>query len=196
MGDFKPNAELLDRLSPAILKGIHNHRLVDRLTDRFEPVRELRPLFSSARRRFAGVVTDIAFDYFLIKHWDLELDGDFDEFVDRCYEGLESNISLMPPRMQFVVGKMLEHDWLHSYHSLDGIAQTIDHVSKRIRFPNKMAGSVVEIEKNYDQIETTFHSLFSHLKQNIAAKKIEGFEPPWVSQVVSPVAEREHDKRT
>lgn len=184
MGDFKPSIELREQLSPQILLGIKNHRLVDRLTDRFLPVKQLRPLFSHGRRRFAGVVTDIAFDYFLIKHWRLEVDGDLDEFIDRCYEGLELRLSVMPPRMQFVVGKMLEHDWLHSYATLDGIAQTIDQVSKRIRFPNKMAGSVAEIERNYQQIETVFHALFAHLKQQIAEQAVEGEPPPWVKGAV------------
>ena len=173
MGDFKPRQQLLQTLPEAIIRGIENHRLVDKLTDQFQPVKELRPLFSSQRRRYAGIVTDIAFDYFLIKHWSLFEDTPFDEFVLGCYAGLNSSISWMPPRMAHVVSKMDEHDWLSSYRSMDGISATIHQVSKRMRFTNKLSGAEEEIEANYGQIEATFLDLFGHLQEQVEKAAIE-----------------------
>ncbi len=173
MGDFKPTAELQAQLPEGILRGIENHRLVDRLTDKFEPVKQLRPLFSPQRRRYAGIITDISFDYFLIKHWDASRDGDFHEFVQLCYAGLAQCEEQMPPRMVFVTSKMREHNWLSSYRTLTGIGTSIDQVSKRMRFANKMAGAIEEVEQNYQAIETVFHELFEHLQEEIAHAAIE-----------------------
>lgn len=173
MGDFKPSAKRLNNLPEPVLKGIENHRLVDRLTDRFEPVKQLRPLFSPERRRFAGVITDIAFDYFLIKHWSHYESEDFSVFVDGCYLGLARHRELMPPRMATVVEKMEAYDWLSAYGSMDGIAATIDQVSKRLRFENKMHGGVAEVISNYTALEATSLLLFEHLQKRVTAAAIE-----------------------
>lgn len=173
MGDFKPSAELLETLPEAVLLGIQNHRLVDHLTDKYQQVKDLKRLFSPQRRRFAGVITDIAFDYFLIKHWDQKLDGSLDEFIQQCYQGLASQKQWMPPRMLSVVELMIEHDVLTQYGSLQGIGITIDRVSQRIRFKNTMQGGVEEVESLSSEIEAVFFDLFDYLRQGVAEAAIE-----------------------
>lgn len=173
MGDFKPNQALKDRLPSEILRGIDNHRLVDKVTDDFSAVKNLRPLFSHERRRFAGVITDIAFDYFLIKHWNDFAKVDRHFFITDCYSGLNQCLGFMPSRMQHVVVNIVEHDWLNSYATLDGIATTIDQVSKRIRFKNKLAGAITEVDANYEQIEAVFLDLFTHIQRAVSAAAIE-----------------------
>ena len=173
MGDFKRDRDLQRSLPEGILLGIQNHRFVDKKTDQFAGVKSLRPLFSAGRRRFAGVITDIVFDYFLIKHWAAFTDEDFDEFVDQCYLGLGDAITWMPQRMQKVVRGMQEHDWLRAYGSLEGIDQTLNQVSKRIRFENNLTGAIVEVERNLEPIEEVFMALFRHLKKEVALAAIE-----------------------
>ena len=173
MGDFKPSPELKQRLPKPILKGIENHRFVDKITDQNQGVRDLRNHFSPLRRRFAGVISDIAFDYFLIKHWTQFSDLEFDQFVDSAYTGLSECYEYMPPRMSAIVEAIIEYRWLESYATLDGISQTIDRVSTRIRFDNNLAGGIAEVEQNYDKFEQVFLNLFEFLFEQVTTAKIE-----------------------
>ena len=174
MGDFKRDQFDQKSLPEEILLGIQNHRFVDKTTDSHLGVKSLKTLFSPERRRFSGVITDIVFDYFLIKHWTRFTQIEYLAFVDECYAGLLETRDWMPTRMQTVVNNMCEHDWFNSYSSLDGIAVAINQVSKRIRFENKMAGAITEVEQNYEQIEEVFLELFAHLKEQVERAAIEG----------------------
>ncbi len=178
MGDFKPKPELVAQLPAAVLAGIQNHRLIDRATDAMPAVKELRGLFTPQRRRYAGIITDIAFDHFLIKHWERLEPTDFEEFVDSAYDGLAQCTQWMPPRMQTVVENLQKYDWLRAYATLEGIGETIDQVGKRLRFTNAMKGGVIEVENNYAAIETVFLALFAHIRWTVDHAELELTIPP------------------
>ena len=162
LGDFRRDVDI-NSLSPGIYNGLQNHYLVDNTTDRHTGVISLRKLVSPSRRRYTGIIADIAFDHFLCRHWSQFMQQDFDDFSDQCYTQLSEHYSRIPSSMQPAIARMIRLDWLHAYHSMQGVERAIDRVAERIRFENKLAGGIEEVGNNIDAFEQVFLSLFPHL---------------------------------
>ena len=88
MGDTIRGKQYLD-YPEEVQRGILLHRQIDTFTD-------AHPLFRESKRRlvplyghYAGVITDIFYDYFLTKHWRVFSSEDFDGYIERFYALLQ-----------------------------------------------------------------------------------------------------------
>ena len=84
MGDFRRYLNGMT-LPEAVMDGIDNHQRVDKFTDGHIEVLELKGCFSSKRRRFAGIILDLAFDHFLAVHWERYSAEPREDFIGYCY---------------------------------------------------------------------------------------------------------------
>ncbi len=169
MGDFRKY--LGDEVLPdKVNLGIKNHLLVDKYTDSNPIVLDLKRLFSSERHRFAGIIIDVTFDYFLSLHWQNFSDKDRGEFIDETHRNIISLSNIMPERMQLTMNYMIRDEWLRSYARLEGVGYALDRMSARIRFENKLAGAIEEIESNYQQLEEGFLQFFPTLVEHVDNK--------------------------
>lgn len=154
-----------------ISKGIEHHRRIDRFTDSHPVIADLKRLFSPDRRRFAGIILDVAFDHFLARHWQTFCNENIESFIQHSYNCLTEGMEYMPDRMQFAMQAMIREDWLGGYAQLSGIDSTLNRMSRRIRFENRLAGSVTEIEGNYELIEHGFLTLYPDLISLVQQEK-------------------------
>ncbi|HPE60880.1 MAG TPA: ACP phosphodiesterase [Thiolinea sp.] len=166
MGDFMKGVDMA-ALPPAIQAGIHNHRAVDRFTDRHPAVLALRPLFSARYRRFAGIMLDVGFDYFLTRHWSRFHAVPRADFIRQSYDGLLAGLPWMPQPMQFTVQRMAANDWLSAYDDFARVGFALDRIAERIRFPNDFAGSARELIRHQERIEAVFLALYPALQQHV-----------------------------
>jgi acyl carrier protein phosphodiesterase len=169
MGDFLKGVDR-SALPEEIQIGIRNHIFVDKFTDAHPSVRALKNFVSPQRRRYAPLIIDISFDYYLIKHWQQFCKQDYQHFVALTYQALACHYSHMPSRMEEVVRKMIKGNWLSHYQQLDGIATAIDSVSRRMRFVNNLSGGIEEVENNYAQFELAFLELMPDLIKALARR--------------------------
>lgn len=174
MGDFAKGIDIHD-LPDDVRLGLENHRLVDRFTDQHPEVVRLKRLFSDQRRRFAGIMLDLIFDHLLIKHWHRYSEDPFSDEVKRYYADLQAAEALMHPQMLNVISRVISHDWLQGYQTLDGTGYALDRIAGRIRFPNKFSGSGTELEEHYSEIEEGFLHFFPQLMTQVASSGLESF---------------------
>lgn len=172
MGDFTRGLNR-DKLPKTIELGIKNHIAVDKFTDTHAKVLELRTLFSSEKRRFAGIILDVLFDHFLHIHWNKFTNICKLDTINISYQSFQKKQKYMTDRMKRVTGYMIQNDWLGSYNDLTAIGYVLDRLAERVSFSNNFCGSIKEIEKNYTSLEDGFMVFFPELKNHIESLAIE-----------------------
>ena len=91
LGDFVKGgkAAISKQYPELIVKGIIAHRKIDIFTDAHPAVYRAVTLLKADSGRFAAIIVDVIFDYYLIKHWKRFFSEDFERFVRKCYNSLE-----------------------------------------------------------------------------------------------------------
>ncbi len=158
----------------AIIRGMRSHAAVDRYTDGHEVVRESKALINRPRRRFAGIIVDVCYDHFLARNWTVFSDEPISAFIDRTYDSFSAYRGDLPPMMSAAIRHMVRHDWLHGYQEVSGIGRALDGLSRRIRRPNTLAGSVEELEANYEEMEDHFMRFFPDLVRHMQTRSHDG----------------------
>ena len=170
MADFMRDVNQ-ESLPQKVWEGIQLHRSVDCYTDSHEVVKDLRKHFSPEKRRFSGIVLDVVFDHFLIKHWEKYSADEFHAFVDRSYEDLWQHRELMPARMEMVVGWMIKRDWIRSYAELEHVGRALDGLAGRLKLKHDFHGSIEEVHQHYESIEAGFLKFFPDLLQHVKQRE-------------------------
>jgi acyl carrier protein phosphodiesterase len=150
--------------APGIIQGIQEHRYIDSFIDR-------HPMFIQSKRRLgkkyrlvSGIVIDILADHFLTQHWQrFSPDEDLETFLLNSYRILSQSQSILPTRLQKILPRIIEEDWLRSYQTLDGVEFTLIRLSKRLTRQNTLPEAIQDIQTNYDELATDFLIFFPDL---------------------------------
>ncbi|WDE06613.1 DUF479 domain-containing protein [Thalassomonas viridans] len=162
MGDFVKGQDF-SQYPPEVVTGIHQHRLIDKYTDRHQEVMRLKSLLSEKRKRFSGIIADIVFDHFLAREFASYSLEPLNRFSHGCYRQLAAHLDLMPEKMQLMVSRMIAGDWLPGYQQLSSVGLALDGVSRRIRFDNQLLGAIEEVQGNYLAYRQAFDIFFPQL---------------------------------
>lgn len=152
--------------SPAVIQGCMMHQQVDRLIDANPHFLALKKTVSTPRKRFAGIILDVALDHYLAANWSEWHDTDLRQFVDQCYNRMVPADPQLPEQVHRVLAHMVAHDWLYHYRHVSGIASAYQGLSRRFRFENPLAGSEQEWINNQEQWEQGFHKIMTDMVQH------------------------------
>jgi len=151
-----------------ITKGIMQHRLIDKYTDAHQTVKLSKSRISTCRSRFSGIMIDVFYDHFLALHWSQFSDQLLTDFVHNAMLKLTTQTQEpLPDYFQIAVNRMKAENWLLSYQETKGIEKTIDRISQRIKFKNKLSGGGTELSQNYADLEQDFFDFFPQLQDYI-----------------------------
>ena len=165
LGDFtRGNVDSLP-FSEDYKYGITLHRKIDAYTDFHPIVKQSKNRISKERRRFAGIIIDIAYDHFLAKNWEKYSTISLNSFTHFFYKELENQNEILPDKLIKMLPYIVQYNWLENYKTLNGISKSLDGLSKRFKRENPLLNSIIEIEQNYLELESDFKLFFEDLKE-------------------------------
>lgn len=162
LGDFV-KGPLKGDYPPEITQGIHLHRQIDTLTARLPAMTQVYNLFDKPWRRYAGVVTDIAFDHLLAQRWPDFHRQPLAVFCAEFYQHLASHRHRLPERARQFCDRAPELGWLESYADPEIMETILNRVGTRFQRPVALQECWHIVEKNRDQFDRTFEQIMAEL---------------------------------
>lgn len=91
-------------------------------------------------------MADVLYDHILARDWAQWRDGSLADYLDHAEQGLLDAFPHVPVRMQMIVRKMIDEQWLASYATVDGIRARLETMSERLtrRLDRPMSLSISE----------------------------------------------------
>ncbi|WP_116105766.1 ACP phosphodiesterase [Lewinella sp. IMCC34191] len=164
VGDFIRGRELA-ALPMGIQRGVLFHRAIDARTDRDPDVRLLNARLKVRHGRYAPVVSDIAFDYFLYQNWDSLGPVPFEDLKAQAYRRLLVARPHVNDRVGGYIEAMTRGDWLEMYTSQEGMARVFERLERRLSHPQLLSGVNTTLREEADSFNYTLDRLFPRLQQ-------------------------------
>jgi acyl carrier protein phosphodiesterase len=146
-----------------VQKGIILHRAIDTFTDAHPIFRQSTKKLHENYHHYAGVIVDVFYDHFLAKNWINYSDEKLDLFVERFYQSLHNNPDILSDRTKGMMPYMIEHNWLVSYQTVEGINRILTQMDHRTKNESKMRFATNELSEFYSEFETEFSEFFKEL---------------------------------
>jgi acyl carrier protein phosphodiesterase len=161
--------------SAGIRTGIAQHRLIDTFTDTHATVRAACELLHPTQHKFAPIVIDVCFDYFLARHWSLfAADIALPEFGTAVCQALIAHENILPEPLKKRLPLMVAHNFLTTYQTTEGMFMAFRNIAKRATFDTNLAQAVADVLAHETALETHFLTYFP-LLQTHCQEKMEVF---------------------
>lgn len=158
-------------------KGVLLHRAIDSFTDTHPITRECKLYFSDKYQKYAGIVTDIIFDFFLIQSWELFSTDSLYDFRQWVHNRLKENIEIMPTKAQKIIPNFIQKKWLETYATLNGIELVLSRMAVRTSLPAYSGHAMVVIKRHYNYFLNQFIDFYYDMIDYVNRKYELGITP-------------------
>ena len=162
-------------LNPRFNKGIQCHLLIDNFTDHHPVVKSSKRLMITQHRRYSGILVDIFYDHLLARNWNRYSKVSLSEFTTEIYDSFLHNFDEIPQTINPLIKRMIDEDWLGSYHEVLGIETTLTRIKRRLSIKHHryfdVDKAMQQLEDDYssfnDDFNVFFPQMIEHLEQNL-----------------------------
>ena len=137
LGDYI-KGRLENRFSLEIERGIRLHRAIDKYTDSHPAVKGSYERLDPKFRRYAGIITDIAFDHLLALNWSQYYNEPLKSFSARTLQNLiVERVTLTDAAWQRA-SHMQNHNSLAHYGGVEFLERSLIYLSGRLKRPSPL----------------------------------------------------------
>lgn len=156
--------------------GILMHRYIDAYTDSHERLEPLRNLFEPPHRRFAGIITDVLFDYFIADNWQHYSDIEFEEHVAQVHTALAEHEHVLPTRLNRFANFLRSERVFESYQTLAGVELALDRLSHRSHRFSVLKTAAPFVSLHIQELHSGFEEFFPQLQLFVSQVRPEAVE--------------------
>ncbi len=162
IGDYVKGRDYL-KYPEGIRKGIIIHRHIDAFTDRHPVVHRSKLHFTGRYRKYAGVITDILYDHYLTREWDLFSRRPLESVTYNFYRAMVNNFEILPENVREKMPFFIIDNWLETYQTRSGIKRVLKTLSSMTSLPKETRWAMRVWKKQYYSIEEDFMEFFPQL---------------------------------
>lgn len=158
-GDFIKGRDL-SAYPEFIEEGIQLHRSLDVWTDQQLIFRHSCARFPKARRRIAGILVDLLYDYTLARNWSSYCSIELLEFADNLYRALERHQETLPTKMSYFINRAPIVGVFEGYADFSGMERAVNAIAGRMKDPSLFDGALDEMRSVFPQVDEDFAEFF------------------------------------
>ncbi|MFK7949880.1 MAG: ACP phosphodiesterase [Saprospiraceae bacterium] len=170
MGDFVKGRKQFEKYPKSIQEGIVLHRHIDFYSDNHLILKQSIKRLKPTQQRYAPVVVDIFYDYFLANNWSMFSEQSLNDFALETYTHLERNFEIMPKRSSRIFKKMISHNWLVGYQQETRIEYAFQRLATRVSNKHNMLKAIDDLRQHKEALNNDFIKFFPELIQSAKAK--------------------------
>lgn len=156
---------LTGQLPGHIERGIRLHRAVDAFTDSHAIVKRSINRFDAPYRRYAGIVTDLAFDYILARQWHDYYEEALDDYSARTLMKLLEDEHHLPERALASARRMHERNALAHYGTESFLEHSFIFLGQRLSRANPLDSVLPVCLELMPSLERDFAAFYPELVQ-------------------------------
>ena len=160
---------------PSILIGIKLHRAIDEFTDNHLATKEIKKIYATHYRLYAGAFVDVTYDYFLANDKaQFASNANLEIFCNNTYQTLENNIAYLPEKFLQLLPYMKQQNWLFNYQYEWGIEKSFGGLVRRSAYLTESQIAFDLFCTNKEIIEQQYHLFIADVKE-FAQNKLNQF---------------------
>lgn len=155
VADFVTNSQI-EKFPESVKKGVVLHRAIDSFTDNHPAILRCNARLRPTQKKYAPVVTDIFMDHMLSIHWDRYHALNLNDFAVHVYSTLENYLPVFPEKVQSLLPRMIQDDFLLSCSNEFRLERTLLFLSRRAGFENNIHLSLQDLRSEFDAYQDDF----------------------------------------
>jgi acyl carrier protein phosphodiesterase len=168
LGDFLKGT--VNETRPELIsKGIELHRFIDEFTDNHPVVKEVNKILQPYFLKYAPVVSDVYFDYFLASRFENYSDISLRDYTHSVYDLILRNKAYLTKSALMFYEFMIVRDIFFEYGNIDGMGHVFNGLSSRAQFESGMEQGVPVLLKHEEELFALFHQFYPDLQEASSA---------------------------